>query len=152
MFIGQEEKQTLSRDPGAKRRARGFQHQTFLFPPKVTSPRRAAGWFLRTRTHINTEICPLCIIHMHPTHRLPPPLGTCMYKSMHCVCVRAQSLSCVRFFATHELQPARLLCPWGLAGKNTGLGCHFLLWGIFPTQELSPRLGTACIGRQSLYH
>ena len=26
-----------------------------------------------------------------------------------------------------ELQPARLLCPWDLPGKNTGRGCHFLL-------------------------
>ena len=25
-------------------------------------------------------------------------------------------------------------------GKNTGVGCHFLLQGIFPTQESNPRL------------
>ena len=25
------------------------------------------------------------------------------------------------------LYPARLLCPWNSPGKNTGLGCHFLL-------------------------
>ena len=31
------------------------------------------------------------------------------------------------------LQPARLLCPWNSPGKNTGVGCHFLLQGIFPT-------------------
>ena len=34
----------------------------------------------------------------------------------------------------HGLQPARLLCPWNFPGKNTGVGCHFLLLGIFPTQ------------------
>ena len=22
-----------------------------------------------------------------------------------------------------------LLCPWDFPGKNTGMGCHFLLWG-----------------------
>src|SRR5574340_1477486 len=27
----------------------------------------------------------------------------------------------------HGLQPTRLLCPWNSPGKNTGLGCHFLL-------------------------
>ena len=27
----------------------------------------------------------------------------------------------------HEWQPARLLCPWDSPGKNTGVGCHFLL-------------------------
>ena len=26
------------------------------------------------------------------------------------------------------------LCPWDFPGKNTGMGCHFLLQGIFPAQ------------------
>ena len=34
----------------------------------------------------------------------------------------------------HRLLPARLLRPWDVPGKNTGLGCHFLLQWIFPTQ------------------
>ena len=29
---------------------------------------------------------------------------------------------------------ARLLYPWDSPGKNTGVGCHFLLQGTFPTQ------------------
>ena len=36
-----------------------------------------------------------------------------------------------------ELQSTRLLCSWGFPGKNTGVGCHFLLQGIFPTQILN---------------
>ena len=28
----------------------------------------------------------------------------------------------------------RLLCPWDSPSKNTGVGCHFLLQGIFLTQ------------------
>ena len=28
-----------------------------------------------------------------------------------------------------------LLCPWDSPGKNTGVGCHALLQGIFPMQE-----------------
>ena len=40
----------------------------------------------------------------------------------------------------HGLQPDRLLCPWDSLGKNTGVGCHFLLQGIFPTQGSNPRL------------
>ena len=31
-------------------------------------------------------------------------------------------------------------CPWDFTGKNTGVGCHFLLQGIFPTQGLNPSL------------
>ena len=34
----------------------------------------------------------------------------------------------------HGRQPARLLRPWNSPGKNTGVGCHFLLQGIFSTQ------------------
>ena len=33
----------------------------------------------------------------------------------------------------HGLEPTRLLCPWNFPSKNTGVGCHFLLQGIFPT-------------------
>ena len=35
----------------------------------------------------------------------------------------------------YGLQPARLLSPWDSPGKNTGVGNHFLLQGIFLTQE-----------------
>ena len=48
----------------------------------------------------------------------------------------------------HGLQPTRLLCPWDFPGKSTGVGCHFLLQGIFPTQGLNPGL-LYC--RQTLY-
>ena len=34
----------------------------------------------------------------------------------------------------HGLQPSRLFYPWDSPGKNTEVGCHFLLQGIFPTQ------------------
>ena len=40
----------------------------------------------------------------------------------------------------HGLLPARLLCPWDFPGKNTGVSCHFLLQGIFPTQGLNLHL------------
>ena len=40
----------------------------------------------------------------------------------------------------HELQPTRLFGPWDFPGMNTGVGCHFLLQGIFPTQGLNPGL------------
>ena len=40
----------------------------------------------------------------------------------------------------HGLQPTRLPCPWDFPGKNTGVGSHFLLQGIFQTQESNPFL------------
>jgi len=33
---------------------------------------------------------------------------------------------------------ARLLCPGDPPGNNTGVGCHFLLQGIFLTQGFEP--------------
>ena len=38
----------------------------------------------------------------------------------------------------HGLQPTRLLCPRDFPGKDTGVGCHFLLQEIFPTQGSNP--------------
>ena len=32
----------------------------------------------------------------------------------------------------HGLTPTRFLCPWNFPGKNTGVGCHFLLQGNLP--------------------
>ena len=44
-----------------------------------------------------------------------------------------RSVSC--FVMPDSVTPsARLLCPWDSPGKNTGVGCHALLQGIFPTQ------------------
>ena len=40
----------------------------------------------------------------------------------------------------HGLQPTRFLRPWDFPGKNTGVGCHFFLQEIFPTQRLNPGL------------
>ena len=34
----------------------------------------------------------------------------------------------------HGLQLTRLLHPWDFPGKDTGMGCHFRLQGIFLTQ------------------
>ena len=41
---------------------------------------------------------------------------------------------CIYSVSPMDLQPARFLCPQNSPGKNTGVGCHFLLQGIFPSQ------------------
>ena len=47
----------------------------------------------------------------------------------------------VRLFVILWTVDARLFCPWDSPGKNTGVGCHALLQGIFPTSSLmSPAL------------
>ena len=44
------------------------------------------------------------------------------------------------FLQLSGLESTRLLCPWNFPGKNTGVGSHSLLQGIFPAQGLNPRL------------
>ena len=59
-----------------------------------------------------------------------------------------QSLSHVCLFVTHGLKPSGLFCLWNFSGKNTIVGCHFLLQGIFPAQESNPSLlASALTGR-----
>ena len=48
--------------------------------------------------------------------------------------------SCPTLLQTHGLQPTRLLGPCDFPVKNTGVGCGFLLQGIFPNQGLDPSL------------
>ena len=41
-----------------------------------------------------------------------------------CCCITSVVSDSVR---PHRRQPTRLLCPWDIPGKNTGMVCHFLL-------------------------
>ena len=55
----------------------------------------------------------------------------------HPVCVLGSVLS--DSLRPRGLQPTRLLCPWDSPGRNTGVGCYFLLQGRVLTQGSSPR-------------
>ena len=66
---------------------------------------------------------------------LPPPLSTLIHSILSWCLVMCSVIS--DSLCPHGLQPATLLCPWNFPGKNTGVGCHFLLQGIFPTQVLN---------------
>ena len=91
-----------------------------------------------------------------PGMLLDASLNVCVHACAHVhACVRACVCACVcvcvlshsvqlslsvmsNSLQPHGLQPTRLFCPWNFPGKNTGLGCHFLLQGIFPVQGLNP--------------
>ena len=64
-----------------------------------------------------------------------------------CVCVSHSVMS--NYLRPHGLQPAMPFCPQNFPNKNTGVGFHFLLQGIFPTQGLNSCL-LHC--SQILYH
>ena len=54
-----------------------------------------------------------------------------------CVCCMLSHPLVSDYLQSRGLQPVRLLCPWNFPGKITGVGCHSLFHGIFPTQELN---------------
>ena len=54
---------------------------------------------------------------------------------MLCVCLCVLSRSVVSNSATPWTVACQAPLSMGFPGKNTGVGCHFLLQGIFPTQE-----------------
>ena len=66
--------------------------------------------------------------------------------------VHAKSLqSCLTLCDPMDCSPigTTLDCPWDSPGKNTGVGCHALLQGIFPTQRSNLCL---LLCRRILYH
>ena len=86
-------------------------------------------WELRTTGWSERTLCPLHLTRPYP--------GSCMPRVP--VCARLVA-SVVSDSLRHGLQPARLLCPWDSPGEDTGVGCHALLQGIFPTQGWNPGL------------
>ena len=85
----------------------------------------------------------LCVTPQMAAHKAPPSLGLSrqerwsglpfpspVHAHMH-----AKSLQSCRILCDPM---GRLLCPWDSLGKNTGVGCHFLLQGVFPPQEWNP--------------
>ena len=102
-----------------------------------------------TRTHVHThthteEYYPAIKIEILPLATIWLDLEVNMQRQilynfiMQHACSVASVVS--DFLLPHGLQPTRLLCPWDSPGQNTGMGCHFLLQGIFPTQGLNPDL------------
>ena len=76
----------------------------------------------------------------------PPPLMgpvTWIFLSVS-VCMLGY-ISRVWLFSTPWTVAHQTVCPWDSLGKNTGLGTHSLLQGIFPTQGSHPHLWVLCI-------
>ena len=66
--------------------------------------------------------------------------------------VSAHVLSCVQLFATPWAVVHQAPHPGNIPGKITIVVCHFLLQGIFLTQELNHISCISCIGRKILYN
>ena len=101
-----------------------------LIPGLGRSPGEANSYPLQ---YSGLEISMDCIVHGVAKSRTQ----LSNFKKKECVCV---SLAVSNSFATPWIVAHQVLCPWNSPGKNTGVGFHFLLQGIFPAQGLNPHL------------
>ena len=125
----------------------GWQPTPVFMPGKSHGQRRQAGcrpWghkqldtTERLSTSTTAKLLQSCTTLCDPIDGSPPgsPVpGILQARTMEWVAisfsnewkwkVKVKSLSRVRLLATHGLQPIRLLRPWDLPCKSTGVGCH----------------------------
>ena len=66
-----------------------------------------------------------------------------------CVCVLVTSVTS-SFLRPMDYSPPGLSVQWDSPSKNTGVGCHALLWGSSQTRDQTHASYISCIGRQVL--
>ena len=69
-----------------------------------------------------------------------------------CVVLCLVTQSCLTLCDPMECSPPGFSVHGDSPGENTGVGCHALLQGIFPTRESNLRLLSLLHCRQILYH
>ena len=111
----------------------------------------ALGCALRLWEPSGAVIVPLGVLEKHhPTD--PPILSEWVQASVACFLLQEVEVLvawlCLTLCDPTDHSPTRLLCPWDFPGKNTGVGGHSLLQGIFLTQGSNPHL---LHSRQILY-
>ena len=85
-------------------------------------------------SHLRVHLCFILSFSQSAIYWAPPTAKHCWRCSRWSRSVVSDSLR------PYGLSPTRLLHPWNFPGQSTGVGCHFLLQGIFLTQGLNPGL------------
>ena len=90
------------------------------------------------------HLAKLCSPRAHPyvllmDHASLSPLIPASSNSCVCVCVLSLQ-SCPTLCDPMDYSPPGLSVQWDSPSKNTGVGCHALLQGIFPTQGSNPHI------------
>ena len=99
--------------------------------PETSHSQRSLPWHLALKSEVDTLcVCPLSTLLL--------PHYSVMLVAQLCLTL-CNPVDC----------SSPDYCPWNSPGKNTGVGCYFLLQGIFPTEGSNPGL-LHC--RQILYH
>ena len=63
----------------------------------------------------------------HPQSTTLPSCISFPIHFLYCCCSCQFALVMSDSVLLYRRQPTRLFCPWDYSGKNTGVGCHFLL-------------------------
>ena len=88
---------------------------------------------MNTEVHVSFLIRAFVFSGYMPRSGIAGSYGNSVF-SFSMVVVVVWSLSRVQLLQLYGLWPTRLLCPQDFSGKNTGVGCLFLLQGIFSFQ------------------
>ena len=111
--------------------------------------------YVNPLTHLTAD---LCAFYASPSFvsawvALPPDASSCLALSLsapwsvvtflvklflYCAAVCLVARSCQTLFNPMDCSPPGSSVHGDPPGKNTGVGCHALLQGIFPTQGLNP--------------
>ena len=87
--------------------------------------------------HIHVSILPRPPLPFRLPHNIEQS-ATCYTVVGHCWFLLFSCSVVFNSLRPHGPSPARLLCPWDFPGKNTGVGCCFLLQGILLIQGSDP--------------
>ena len=95
----------------------------------VTQRERERGQSVLSAIISYEALLPLCRqkLSASPESRMNDNKLISLEKSLETFVLLLSRFSCVRLCAIQRQQPTRLPHPWDSPGKNTGVGCHFLM-------------------------
>ena len=119
----------------------GLQPTRFLCPCNFLGKNTGVGCHFLLQRIFPTQGSNLNLLRLLHWQAVSLPLshlGSLFISKVVRACVHAKLLQSCLTLWPHRRQPTRLLCPWGSPGKNTGVGCHFLLPGDLPNPGIKP--------------
>ena len=120
----------------AQRRESAYTY-TYPLPLELPShPSRLSTHLALPLTHGVCIFLALCLLLPHCL--VLPQFSACPWSStpslsLSCPCIVAKS--CLTFCDPVDCNPPSSFCPWDFSGKNTGVGCHFLVQGNLPDPD-----------------
>ena len=106
--------------------------------PKITMTTLYNAWYEEIFLHLDDLNAIFSSIHNQQVNSFPSSFSFFCFRLYFNREVKVLVTQSCPTLWPHGSWPARLLCPWNSPGKNTGVGCHYLLQRVFLTQRLKP--------------